>query len=111
MTSQAEIDRRYASVRAQAQEDGLDAVVVAGSEYTGFEGAVRYLVRLPDPPPLRLRRPAGRGRARRSSSRRRRAGSATTARPGSRTRSSPSTRASGSPTAASSRSASTASTT
>jgi Xaa-Pro dipeptidase len=43
MTSQAEIDRRYANVRAQAQEDGLDAVVVAGSEYTGFEGAVRYL--------------------------------------------------------------------
>jgi Xaa-Pro dipeptidase len=42
-TSQAEIDRRYASVRTQAQEDGLDAVVVAGSEYTGFEGAVRYL--------------------------------------------------------------------
>ena len=43
MTSQAEIDRRYANVRAQAQEDGLDAVVIAGSEYTGFEGAVRYL--------------------------------------------------------------------
>ena len=43
MTSQAEIDRRYANVRAQAQEDGLDAVVVAGSEYSGFEGAVRYL--------------------------------------------------------------------
>ena len=43
MTTQAEIDRRYANVRAQAQEDGLDAVVVAGSEYTGFEGAVRYL--------------------------------------------------------------------
>jgi Xaa-Pro aminopeptidase len=43
MTSQAEIDRRYANVRAQAQADGLDAVVVAGSEYTGFEGAVRYL--------------------------------------------------------------------
>jgi Xaa-Pro dipeptidase len=43
MTTQAEIDRRYANVRAQAAEDGLDAVVVAGSEYTGFEGAVRYL--------------------------------------------------------------------
>src|SRR4029078_4420825 len=43
VTSQAEIDRRYANVRAQAQEDGLAAVVVAGSEYTGFEGAVRYL--------------------------------------------------------------------
>jgi Xaa-Pro aminopeptidase len=43
MTTKAEIERRYANVRAQAQEDGLDAVVVAGSEYTGFEGAVRYL--------------------------------------------------------------------
>jgi Xaa-Pro aminopeptidase len=43
MTSQAEIERRYANVRAQAEQDGLDAVVVAGSEYTGFEGAVRYL--------------------------------------------------------------------
>jgi Xaa-Pro aminopeptidase len=43
VTSQAEIDRRYANVRARAEEDGLDAVVVAGSEYTGFEGAVRYL--------------------------------------------------------------------
>lgn len=43
MTTQAEIERRYANVRAQAQEDGLDAVVIAGSEYTGFEGAVRYL--------------------------------------------------------------------
>ena len=43
MTSQAEIQRRYDNVRRQAQEDGLDAVVVAGSEYSGFEGAVRYL--------------------------------------------------------------------
>ena len=43
MTSTQEIERRYANVRAQAQEGGLDAVVVAGSEYTGFEGAVRYL--------------------------------------------------------------------
>src|SRR4029078_6258103 len=43
VTSQAEIDRRYANVRAQAQEDGLDAVVVAGSEYSGFEGPVLYL--------------------------------------------------------------------
>jgi hypothetical protein len=43
LTSQQEIQRRYDNVRRQAQEDGLDAVVVAGSEYTGFEGAVRYL--------------------------------------------------------------------
>jgi Xaa-Pro aminopeptidase len=43
MTSQGEIERRYANVRKQAAKDGLDAVVVSGSEYTGFEGAVRYL--------------------------------------------------------------------
>ena len=43
MTSQQEIERRYANVREAATRDGLDAVVVAGSEYTGFEGAVRYL--------------------------------------------------------------------
>jgi Xaa-Pro aminopeptidase len=43
MTSRAEIERRYANVREAAARDGLDAVVVAGSEYTGFEGAVRYL--------------------------------------------------------------------
>ena len=41
--SQAEIDRRYANVRAAMQEHGLDALVVSGSEYSGFEGAVRYL--------------------------------------------------------------------
>jgi Xaa-Pro aminopeptidase len=43
MTSQAEIDRRYANMRAQAQEDGLDAILAAGTEYSGFEGPVLYL--------------------------------------------------------------------
>jgi Xaa-Pro dipeptidase len=43
MTSPAEIERRYASVREHAAVTELDAVLVAGSEYTGFEGAVRYL--------------------------------------------------------------------
>ena len=43
MTSQQEIERRYANVREAAARDGLDAVVVAGSEYTGFEGAVTYM--------------------------------------------------------------------
>ena len=44
MTSQQEIERRYATrARGRGAADGLDAVVVAGSEYTGFEGAVRYL--------------------------------------------------------------------
>ena len=40
---QAEIDRRYTRVREAAARDGLDAVVVCGNEYTGFEGAVTYL--------------------------------------------------------------------
>jgi Xaa-Pro dipeptidase len=42
-TSQAEIEQRYAAVRAAAEANDVDAVVVSGSEYTGFEGAVRYL--------------------------------------------------------------------
>ena len=40
---QAEIDRRYTRIREAAARDGLDAVVVCGNEYTGFEGAVTYL--------------------------------------------------------------------
>jgi Xaa-Pro dipeptidase len=39
----AELARRLANVRAALERDGLDAGIVAGSEYTGFEGAVTYL--------------------------------------------------------------------
>jgi len=39
----AELERRYANVRAAMAEHDLDALVVSGSEYTGFEGAVTYL--------------------------------------------------------------------
>jgi len=38
-----EVERRYARVRDALARDGLDAVIVSGNEYTGFEGAVRYL--------------------------------------------------------------------
>jgi Xaa-Pro dipeptidase len=38
-----EVARRYELARKALSEHGLDALVVAGSEYTGFEGAVRYL--------------------------------------------------------------------
>ena len=38
-----ELDRRFANIRAALEREGLDAAVVAGSEYTGFEGAVTYL--------------------------------------------------------------------
>jgi Xaa-Pro dipeptidase len=37
------MERRYMRVRDALQRDSLDAVIVAGSEYTGFEGAVTYL--------------------------------------------------------------------
>ena len=39
----SELDRRYANVRAAMAEHSLDGLVVAGSEYSGFEGAVTYL--------------------------------------------------------------------
>jgi Xaa-Pro dipeptidase len=38
-----EIERRYTRIREAAGREGLDAVVVCGNEYTGFEGAVTYL--------------------------------------------------------------------
>jgi Xaa-Pro dipeptidase len=41
--SDAEIERRHTAIRAAAEEAGLDAVLVCGSEYTGFEGAVAYV--------------------------------------------------------------------
>ena len=41
--SQQEIERRYRNTRAAMAEHGLDALVVSGSEYTGFEGAMRYM--------------------------------------------------------------------
>jgi Xaa-Pro dipeptidase len=41
--SPAEVERRYANVREALARDGLDALVVSGSEYSGFEGAVRYM--------------------------------------------------------------------
>jgi Xaa-Pro dipeptidase len=38
-----ELARRHANVRAALERDGLDAAIVSGSEYSGFEGAVTYL--------------------------------------------------------------------
>ena len=43
MDLNAELERRHANVRAAMAEHDLDALVVSGSEYTGFEGAVTYL--------------------------------------------------------------------
>lgn len=41
--SAAEVERRYSAIRSAATEHGLDAVLVCGNEYTGFEGAIRYV--------------------------------------------------------------------
>jgi Xaa-Pro dipeptidase len=38
-----DVERRYTRVREALHRDGLDTAIVAGSEYTGFEGAVTYL--------------------------------------------------------------------
>jgi Xaa-Pro dipeptidase len=38
-----DVSRRYANIRSALERDGLDAVLVCGSEYTGFEGAVTYM--------------------------------------------------------------------
>ncbi|MFN2628804.1 MAG: M24 family metallopeptidase [Gaiellaceae bacterium] len=38
-----EVERRYGLVRQAMDEHGLEAVIVAGNEYTGFEGAVTYM--------------------------------------------------------------------
>jgi Xaa-Pro aminopeptidase len=39
----SELERRLANVRAAMAAHALDGLVVAGSEYSGFEGAVTYL--------------------------------------------------------------------
>jgi Xaa-Pro aminopeptidase len=38
-----EVERRHRLIREAAQRDGLDAVLVCASEYTGFEGAMFYV--------------------------------------------------------------------
>src|SRR6187551_2659717 len=38
-----ELDRRYANVREAMAAAELDALIVSGSEYSGFEGAVTYM--------------------------------------------------------------------
>jgi Xaa-Pro aminopeptidase len=43
VVSPGEVERRYANVRAALERDGLDAALVCGSEYSGFEGAVTYM--------------------------------------------------------------------
>ncbi|MHB8244313.1 MAG: M24 family metallopeptidase [Acidimicrobiales bacterium] len=42
-TSRPEIERRYQVMREAMEAAGVAVLVVAGSEYTGFEGAIRYI--------------------------------------------------------------------
>jgi Xaa-Pro dipeptidase len=42
-TLSAELQRRHTNVRAAMAEHDLDALIVSGSEYSGFEGAVTYM--------------------------------------------------------------------
>ncbi len=39
----AELERRHTNVRAAMAAHDLDALIVSGSEYSGFEGAVTYM--------------------------------------------------------------------
>jgi len=41
--SATEIERRYTNTRNAMQKHGLDYLIIAGSEYSGFEGTVRYM--------------------------------------------------------------------
>ena len=43
MTSQKEIDRRYSNLRAAMSANSVDALIVCGNQYAGFEGAIRYV--------------------------------------------------------------------
>jgi len=42
MTSQKEIDRRFHNIRTAMAAERVDALIVCGNQYAGFEGAVRY---------------------------------------------------------------------
>ena len=40
----AELERRHRNVRAAMEAHALDALIVSGNEYSGFEGAVTYML-------------------------------------------------------------------
>ena len=43
MSTQQEIDCRYKNIRSRMKHEGLDALIVCGNQYAGFEGATFYL--------------------------------------------------------------------
>jgi len=42
LPSPSEIDRRYKNIRERMRKQNLDALIVCGNQYAGFEGAVLY---------------------------------------------------------------------
>jgi Xaa-Pro dipeptidase len=42
MPSQKEIERRFHNIRSAMETEKVDALIVCGNQYAGFEGAVRY---------------------------------------------------------------------
>ncbi len=42
MPTQLEVNRRYANIRNAMRDQGVDALIVCGNQYAGFEGAVLY---------------------------------------------------------------------
>jgi Xaa-Pro dipeptidase len=43
MVDRQEVNRRYEAIRARMETAKLDGLIVCGNQYTGFEGAVRYV--------------------------------------------------------------------
>jgi Xaa-Pro dipeptidase len=43
LPTQKEIDRRYKNIRSRMEREGLDALIVCGNQYAGFEGATFYV--------------------------------------------------------------------
>jgi Xaa-Pro aminopeptidase len=43
LPSKQEIERRYKNIRSRMEAEGLDALLVCGNQYAGFEGAVLYM--------------------------------------------------------------------
>jgi Xaa-Pro dipeptidase len=43
LPSQKEIDRRLKNIRSRLEGEGLDALIVCGNQYAGFEGATFYV--------------------------------------------------------------------
>jgi len=42
LPTQTEINRRYKNIRSRMEREALDALIVCGNQYAGFEGAVLY---------------------------------------------------------------------